>query len=438
MSDRSAVPKLTRTTRYLSSTITGQGFDGFTSLLDSPPPSPPNRRFLPRLSFGATAKQSYDMGHLCHLIEAAEDAVFFCDTSIFHRSTDERLWAALFNRTGKVVIIPHVHHELKVWLDTNPTHVAARTITEQHPAIQFFDFVSADECGRAAYIYYVNLLGMRKRLFDVERWRFEQAYGRLPDDREMEVLRRGVHEAVGPRGYLIAKKGEGNVSSPTYNTDEALVYLAMMTGITTGREVVILTKDEDIQEQFYKLQWLLDTHYRGMLLADLYASDPGGFVHHAPPLRNEHFDEVFVGDHITLIERSEALLSEILPPTCAFTPIYCWVIGNKLTQMTFGAETEMRRLFETKGDTGGLNTNRLNGRNCHIWLAPLDVNLSLRGCAIIAHDQRVSLRPSSVAIPMHDFNQAASCQERFTRILESSHPGVLPVANRRKPVYRRQ
>ena len=52
-------------------------------------------------------------------------------------------------------------------------------------------------------------------------------------------------------------------------TDEWLVCLAFTTAITTGREVVILTKDADILEQSYKLQWLLDTlpgHALGRLL----------------------------------------------------------------------------------------------------------------------------------------------------------------------------
>ena len=39
--------------------------------------------------------------------------------------------------------------------------------------------------------------------------------------------------------------------------------------------------------------------------------------------------------------------------------------------MTFLAETEMKRLLNVKGDTGGLNTGKLDGRNCHIWSAPL-------------------------------------------------------------------
>jgi len=253
----------------------------------------------------------------------------------------------------------------------------------------------------------------------------------------MATIRSNIHKMVGPRGYLIASKGDRDASSRTYYTDEALVYLATMTAITTGSEVVILTKDEDIQEQFYKLLWLMDTHYRGMLLADRYASDPFGFIHRAPPVGNERFDEVFAADNLTLIERSESLLNDILPPTCTAVPIYCWVIGDKMTSMTFMAEKEMKRLLDVKGDTGGLNTDRLDGRNCHIWLAPHALPASLRGCAAIAYDRRAPLPPSKVAIPMHDFDQTLNNMERFTHTLESSHPGVTLVTNHVIPVYRR-
>ncbi len=437
MDIRESVTKLTRTTRHLSSLRERQGFDGFSSLAEPPPPSPPNRRFAPRLTWGVTPKQVYDIGEMCNFIAMENNLTFFCDTSIFHRSTDERLWEALLNRPGKVVIIPHVHDELGPWLATNPTHMAAQAIAQKRHAIRFFDLPSDDERTKTAYIYYVNLLAMRKRLFDVEQWRFERAHGRPPDEREMATIRSNIHKMVGPRGYLIASKGDRDASSRTYYTDEALVYLATMTAITTGSEVVILTKDEDIQEQFYKLLWLMDTHYRGMLLADRYASDPFGFIHRAPPVGNERFDEVFAADNLTLIERSESLLNDILPPTCTAVPIYCWVIGDKMTSMTFMAEKEMKRLLDVKGDTGGLNTDRLDGRNCHIWLAPHALPASLRGCAAIAYDRRAPLPPSKVAIPMHDFDQTLNNMERFTHTLESSHPGVTLVTNHVIPVYRR-
>ena len=42
----------------------------------------------------------------------------------------------------------------------------------------------------------------------------------------------------------------------------------------TGRQTLILTEDADVEEQLFKLLWLIETHYRGMVLADKYAADP--------------------------------------------------------------------------------------------------------------------------------------------------------------------
>jgi hypothetical protein len=72
----------------------------------------------------------------------------------------------------------------------------------------------------------------------------------------------------------LGKKGAEAAGSRNFFTDEMLVYTAVATGLRSGRPTYILTKDEDLQEQFYKLTWLLDTHYRSMLFAHRFAEEP--------------------------------------------------------------------------------------------------------------------------------------------------------------------
>ncbi len=50
-------------------------------------------------------------------------------------------------------------------------------------------------------------------------------------------------------------------------TDESLVFETVANGIRSGRPSLLLTRDRDLLEQFYKLCWLIDTHYRAMLIA---------------------------------------------------------------------------------------------------------------------------------------------------------------------------
>lgn len=192
----------------------------------------------------------------------------------------------------------------------------------------------------------------------------------------------------------------------------------MKHGIETGREVVILSKDEDVLEQFYKLQWLLDTHYRAMLLADAYAAKPSRFVTHPMPTDSDpRLADAFIGDDGVLLERPPWLISgpgaPILPPHCRPVTVHCWIVGDKMTTMVFCAEREMERLLLTKAATGGLNTYKLGERNLHLWLAPLDVPKHLRGCAAVARDRRALSSSGRIEMPLFDANQAIYAGERF-------------------------
>jgi hypothetical protein len=219
---------------------------------------------------------------------------------------------------------------------------------------------------------------------------------------------------MGPRAYHLAKKGyEERQAQPRF-TDEVLVCLAFVNAILTGRETVILTKDYDLLEQFYKLQWLLDTHYRAYLLAQRIRADERAFVRHSLPSTDPWIQRVFVAETGYLLERSDALLDEILPNTCEPVMLYCYVMGERLSSMTFCAERGLRQLLEVKSKTGGLNTNQLDGRNCHIWLSPLKVPRKVRGCAAIVTDICVPIPATNVRIPYFDILQTISCGETIT------------------------
>ncbi len=408
--------KDTRTGRHLRGTSSRHGFDGFAMF--PVVSSPPGREFMPRLTVKGTSKLTYDATGLSQTVaNASEEALFFCDTSLFDNKTDARLWKALLNREDKMVIIPSVRKELEPWLSSNASHVAGRAILNEEASVRFLDFDADDEREQATAEYYVNLLGLRKRVVTVQLAEFKKNHGRAPSDGEFRDLMEELHNKIGPRGYMLAKKGHTAEGSPNFFTDEVLVYLAMKTGIETGREVVLLSKDDDILEQFYKLQWLLDTHYRSMLLADLYARGPDRFISYPMPKNNQDLEEMFPGDDNILVERPSWLISghtaPILPPYCHHVVVHCWIVGNRLAQLNFCAEREMERLLHTKGVTGGLNTYKFGEKNCHLWLASLQIPTPLKGCAAIAKDSRVKSR--LVKTPLFDAQQATYTGERFMR-----------------------
>jgi hypothetical protein len=221
-------------------------------------------------------------------------------------------------------------------------------------------------------------------------------HGRAPDEAEREVLRKELEKELGPRGFMLAKKGFSDLP-----TDEALVYLAVEYALSTGRATTILTGDADVEEQFFKLLWLINTHYRGMLLADRYANDFASFKPRPLPERfAAHPACPFEPEGTVLIERGHPDLQHVLPPRPRPVPISCWRLGPYFSMMTFMAEREMNRLLEVKDRTGGLSTDRLGGRNLHPWLGLLPLRPPDSDCAVVARDKRIPLPGSRASIAL--------------------------------------
>jgi hypothetical protein len=145
--------------------------------------------------------------------------------------------------------------------------------------------------------------------------------------------------------------------------------------ILSGNEVFILTRDTGVPEQFYKMLFLLDTHYRSKLLADRHAAAPSSFPSMAIPKQLLRPYNRFVGeDNIIFDPLFDPELGDLhdLPRSFHFVNIECWFLADgprdlRWCRMVFSAEQEMAGVLAIKSRTDGLNTDRLEGRNCHIW-----------------------------------------------------------------------
>lgn len=403
--------RLTRTARYV---LSDKGLDG---VLAAPEVDVREGTILiPRLTYAITPKVEFDAQALCRTFEEEmADVVFFADTSLFDWQSPPCVWNFLLRRR-RLVLLPPVLTELDPWLERNPSHPAAAPVLARSAEINFPSLADAEE-QKAAFGYYVNLLAMRKRLVRARAIAFETKHGRPPSAEELSALKRELHHQFGERGYILARKGvEGDAHVPIYYTDEVVVYSAFEHALKTGQDAMVLTNDEDLAEQFYKLQWMLDTHYRSMLLARAYKDDPAAF-----PLRGvpDGLLEAFEGTDSVLIERSPEQIADVLPHEFQFVMVSCWVLGDRLTQLLFGAETGMNELLGVKGRTRGLNTEILDGRNLHLWLAPYDVPAELRGCAAVARDRRVRFEQTGALVPIFDVNQTLYTGERFKRLVDS-------------------
>jgi hypothetical protein len=386
-------PRMNVTSRFL-----GERSPLSTRRVPSPfPHPPPHRTPIGRLCFlGPSPKLACPPCELVHAISVAAlpDAILFLDTNIFTRKMDMSVWDAFF--TKRMLITPGVWKELLPWLKTPFCNKAIRDrvvaavqsqarskdgakqlpnpltpLSHEIPKMQVL-FVD-DHFTSHAYEYYVRLLALRKAIGPIAASLLAKKLGREPTNDEFLAE---VQGRFGPRGLLIAKKGLEAAKSPNKLTDEQLVVMAVLTAITKGSEVIIITRDPDVLEQYFKLLCHMKEHYRAMLAAELYAADPS-----AMPFR-----EVAVssgGVHIARFSGSsflEFVTTDIefnpLPQKFHFVNVYCLLLGGepqtmKLTSCCFCAETEMAQMLRVKAATGGLNTDKLEGRNCTIHTASL-------------------------------------------------------------------
>ncbi len=90
---------------------------------------------------------------------------------------------------------------------------------------------------------------------------FQQKHGRAPGAQDITSVRAEVQAALGERGYLFARKGvaQSGPNPESRWTDEEVVYTALAHALRTGSETFVLTKDEDLLDQFYRLIYLVDT-----------------------------------------------------------------------------------------------------------------------------------------------------------------------------------
>jgi hypothetical protein len=262
-----------------------------------------------------------------------------------------------------------------------------------------------------AYGYYVSLLALRKMMGPLATAVLTKQLGRTPTQNEFNAE---VQSRFGERGALLARKGVAASNSPNKLTDEHLVLSAIMTAILRGTETFVVTRDPDLLEQFFKLLCLIKEHYRAMLIAELYTSNPSVMNFIEVPVENDgvHIPS-FTGSTFLRCETTDIDLVGYLPSSFHFVNVYCYLIGGepsnmKLTSCSFCGETEIARVLRVKASTAGLNTEKLDGRNCVINTSPLTAD-NHRVIISIGHETTLPLGDATIGIS--DFINALHCNE---------------------------
>ena len=365
--------------------------------------------YLRRYAFRVTSKEKTNWPRLISALNAEEQIDVFCDNGVFADDTPDELWDALLGAPGRLVLTPRVLKELIPWLKIRPNHAIFKALKDESAGLRITAEPQDGETGQRAFDYYMALLKIRRNGLEVARRVFRREHGRDPNASEDKQLLIQIQQGFGDRGRLIAGKDAGSL------TDEALVYLAVQHAVTTGRQTLVLTKDADVEEQFFKLLWLILTHYMGMLLAEHYAASTGAFRTQPLPKGLYGPNGIFMSGDGILIERDKSMRS-LHPATGKFVAISCCNAGVYSTSMSFGAETGMKRLIDMKDTTGGLSTNLLNGRNIHASISPNPAKLpGGSDYGAIAVDHRKQVSPSGATIARLDVWQALSTKERHSK-----------------------
>jgi hypothetical protein len=327
---------------------------------------------------------------------------------------DDRVWEELLQTN--LVITPMVRSELGHWLNSTRNTPVRRAVQQAdqggHHSVQFAEV--NERLKQHGYDYYMGLLGLRKIVGKMIADEFQAKHGRMISETQFSAQ---CSKLFGDRGFALAKKGRADFEKSNLFADEQLVVIAVLTSILAKTEIFILTRDHDILEQFYKLTYLLDTQYRAMLLADHYLAYKDNYVTHELPQDFVKRDGSFVLNSaigLNPIYKTDNYLDTILPSSFHPVTLNCWWFGGdpnnlKVSSIAFSADQEMKRLLHIKSLTNGLNTDKLDGKNCHIHPFP---NIpELEAHPVIALDkQRPVLGRQFIAV---DFKHSLMSKEGF-------------------------
>ncbi len=384
------MPKLDPTTRYVNE---NQKRPDFVRTRVNANDAPPNRDSVARLTYRGFRKplpfRFQDLANRA-VNSALPNHAYFLDTCFVKKEVPQQCWDALLSKT--ICITPWIDYELREWRRDPRINCSFHAAYEQGRSDQDQRFVflspQTDDPDLASAIsHYVSLLCFRKDIFRSMRDQLKADTGQQPSD---DQVHREVQKLVRERGMTIATKGRDDEEKPNFTADEDLIVRAFVFALTTGRDVTVLTRDKDLSEQFFKLQYLIDTHYRSFLLANAFADQPLNFRRYDDP--NSKF-EMHGFESIEIYQMPAGMDDRVLPDDYQFVNVHVDRIidsGSDLYHSAFGfsAETKMEEMLRVKGRTKGLNTEALGGKNLHRCIHP-NLQKTFGNCVGVVEDRFV-------------------------------------------------
>lgn len=384
------MPKIDTTTSFINNI---QHKPDFVRIVVSPNDAPPHRINVPRLSLSGFSKPlAFSFASLADLAitSALPNHAFFVDTCFVKKEVPQECWNALLTKT--LCVTPMIDYELRQWQHNPMVNLGFHSRYKKAQVgnddqIVFLPTEYDDVELTRAVTHYVSLLAFRKDIFRTMRDKLINDTGTEPSE---ESIHSEVQKLVRERGMTIASKGRVDSAKPNFTADEDLIVRAFVFALTTGRDVTVLTRDKDLSEQFYKLQYLIDTHYRSFLLAEAFVQQPPNFRRYDSPDFKLEMDGF---ESIEIYQMPAGMTEQLLPEKYEFVNIHVNRImesGPDLyhTELRFSADAKMAEMLRAKGRTNGLNTDLLDGKNLHRCTHP-DLQELFGTCMGVAKDRFV-------------------------------------------------
>ena len=304
-----------------------------------------------------------------------------------HEAPD-RLWTAILQH--KLIILPTVDAELRQYTPAgndriNSAIAAARTGRGNVEVLRPMGMDS--ELGRGVR-YYARLRGTRKEAVELAAAAFRDREGRDPSPSELESA---LQRLVG-RGVTLARKGASDSAKPNLLFDEVTVVRTVALALERRIETLLLVRDNDIIEQFYKFGYLLDTHYRAYCIGKAFIEQPLNFPRRAAPVAGTMLEGCVEADDAEFVKLPASGTRRCLPDEFEPMAVHCVCLAGreppsfKDTTLSFCFETEMLNVLETKGLPGAKNVDWSDPRDLHICIHPAMQDL-LGGVALLARNK---------------------------------------------------
>lgn len=337
---------------------------------------------------------------------------FFLDNNLFGgESKPESFWDVLLNH--RIVLTPLIWDEMSDWIE-NPhcdEYIHDVVKDSSSDSIDLLDYYQEPPPWHLAFMYYSYLLSVRQTIKRMIESDFVMEHKRPTTVDEQTKL---IQKWAAPHEVQLIKKAFATTPSVT---DEELVASAVVSAIANNRQTIILTRDHDVQLHFRKMMELIDIQYQAMLFAAQIAEDRQKFRLHRIARSNEVLQKLSNSDPL-LVKKpctGRDFVEMLLPAEYQPIRVGCIFLGGQgddlcCSFLSYVAETGMNNLLNVKQNgwerngrpVWGLNTDRLDGLNCHITGMPVGI-LNPNEHAIILDENTDNWR-----IPLLDKEHAGS------------------------------